>query len=280
MKEVYNWSVADFSSIRLYRMNWDEPEPGGMHRVIDSEGKFNPRNKPKDGVLLNSEDVDILHKILYYTGENKGDELLCFMPHHAIVFMSSNGDAVAQLDICFMCRTYFSLPNQLEGYLDFTSLRNLFLKYDIPLWNPEWYPDDTEQSSPPKKKWWNLFGLLASTSNSIKRFKMNRREIKKLELAGDWLNEHMPQYSSNDQVIKSFVVLHELLDVDVQISEFKPEMNLYSDLAMDETIQKEVRLALSEDMLCELPVDYFSSVLTLSNFLRMIDTGNLIKPID
>ena len=100
---------------------------------------------------------------------------------------------------------------------------------------------------------------------------MNRREIKKLELAGDWLNEHMPQYSSNNRVIRILVVLHELLDV--QISEFKPEMNLYSDLAMDETEPEEVRLALSEDLLCELPVDYFSPVLTLSDFIRMIETS-------
>ena len=101
---------------------------------------------------------------------------------------------------------------------------------------------------------------------------MNSREIKKLELATEWFNKHMPQYFSNDQVIRSFVVLHEMLDV--KISEFKPEMNLYSDLAMDEAEPEEVRLALLEDMLYELPVDYFSPELTLSDLLRIIDTPN------
>ena len=81
----------------------------------------------------------------------------------------------------------------------------------------------------------------------------------------------MPQYSSNDQAVRSFLVLHEILDV--KVSEFKPEMNLYSDLAMDETEPQEVRLALLEDMLSELPVDYFSPELTLSDFIRMICRG-------
>ena len=112
-------------------------ETGNNKSEIRNDSRLNPTREPELGILLTNNEADVLCDAV--CGNHPDHEIaLCYMPHHAFLFVDERNSIVGHLDICFQCLNYRGTPAGYANNFDIEAIAQLLQGLGVPLSNPEW----------------------------------------------------------------------------------------------------------------------------------------------
>jgi len=130
--------INEADSVRLYRINWDEYHPSPWASLVDEEGKLNSSRIPKDGVLLNLDDISEFKKADKTPLFEGALSAKCHYPHHAFAFYDKDQKMIASMTVCFMCSNVYSDNSKLDSQWNIDKLRKLIESKGVPVSNSDW----------------------------------------------------------------------------------------------------------------------------------------------
>ena len=130
-EHVRRWPDVEFHEVRGYSFNFASSP---IVRLFDKEGRLDPSVREKDGVALDSAQIERLLKVVRNREKVNGVSGCAFMPRHAFVFYDAAKKPVAQLEICFECGQFVAQPNaRLDGTtIAFGELSRIYKELKIP----------------------------------------------------------------------------------------------------------------------------------------------------
>jgi hypothetical protein len=130
----HDWGFMKFTEVRAFQLNWDDQN--AMAPLLSHRGKFNKTRQPKEGILLNDQQVATLKSAV--TGSHpEMQSARCFYPHHAFVFYGSRGGVTGLIEVCFLCQGWQPTVG-FADHCDLNALETLVQDLEMPLSNPAW----------------------------------------------------------------------------------------------------------------------------------------------
>jgi hypothetical protein len=130
-EHVRRWPDVEFHEVRGYSFNFAS---NPQSRIFDVEGRLDPSVREKNGVALESAQIERLLKVVRNPKKVNGVTGCGFMPRHAFVFYDAAKKPVAQIEICFECWHVATKPNaRVDGTtVDFGELLKIYEELRIP----------------------------------------------------------------------------------------------------------------------------------------------------
>lgn len=125
--QVQGWPGRPFTEVRAYCYDYTAEQ----ERSFFVDGRMHSGVMDPKGVTLSPPQViRLLNAITVSHG--KQARTPCYKPHHAFVFVDSNGKSVAVFEMCFGCNKFRETPDGLPEYVDTPALQALVQELGLP----------------------------------------------------------------------------------------------------------------------------------------------------
>ncbi len=116
------FQLEGLASIRAYSINLDGEAMG--RSLVNSSGALNDTREPEEGVALTRQQALVLFRAVSEEVESY-PMARCYNPHHGFAFLSSEGELLGHISVCFECSTHDNTDDLAQAYVNLPALRRL-----------------------------------------------------------------------------------------------------------------------------------------------------------